>query len=86
MYFSSGNIFIQMEKDFHIPILPGSWAFNLVYRKAKIIVIPFFFSLQKKHNQTHSSVQGQRCHFLLCIENEEPFPFDFICSDKIKTA
>lgn len=32
--------------------------------------------------QTHSSLQGQRCIFLLCIETEEPFPFDLIYSDK----
>lgn len=42
--------------------------------------------MQEKHNQTHSSLQGQRCLFLLCIENEELFPFDLICSDKIKMA
>lgn len=47
MYFSSGNIFILMEKDFHIPILPGSWRFILFCRKAKIIVIPFFFAYRK---------------------------------------
>lgn len=86
MYYSSGNILIGMEKDYHIPTLPASWNTSLFYRKAKAsIVIPIiFFYLQSKIRL--SSLQGERCLFLLYVKYEEQLHFDLICSDKIKMA
>lgn len=84
MYFSSGNIFIQMEKDFHIPILPGSWTLIPFYRKAKIIAIPFFFPNRKS---TDSLIFIRSKMSLSALYTKwRTIPFDFICSDKIKIA
>lgn len=42
----------------------------------------YFFSTEKA--RLDSTLQGQRCLVFLCVENEEQFPFDLICSNKIK--
>jgi len=65
VHYSKGNIFIWMEDDLHIPILPGSRSFFPFYRKVKaIIVIPIFFYRESKIR--HSSLQCQTPHFAMC--------------------
>lgn len=72
MYYSSGNILIGMEKDFHIPTLAASWNIFLFYRKAKasIIVIPIIFSTDRARLDSLIFTRSKMPLFAMCKKRQ----------------